>query len=167
MLTGGAVVDRLGHRGDYITGQIRLDSGHQRRRDDGAGHDLVGRIRHLQKSGITDLCICGFTEKCFFLLLPVLSCRCVSNCGSSRCRSRGRGIESPLSGQLRTSSRGARCPPATGAEKHRRQRCFLSLLESGQALGFGRVGPGVAVVVALCLLGPEDRPSQVAGQRRP
>ncbi|MDT4856649.1 hypothetical protein FQZ97_910470 [compost metagenome] len=162
MLTGGAVVDRLGHRGDDIARQVRLDSGDQGRRDNGAGHDLVGRIGHLQKPGITDLRICGFTEKRLFLLLRVLRCRRVS----SRCRSRCRGIESPLSSQFRTSSRGARSPPATGSEKHRRQRGFLSLLEPGEALGFGLVGTRVAVVVALCLLCPEDRASQVAGQRR-
>ncbi|MDT4816934.1 hypothetical protein FQZ97_499990 [compost metagenome] len=164
MLTGGAVVDRLGHRGDDIARQVRLDTSDQRRCNDSAGHDLVGRIRQLQKSGITDLCTCGFTEKRLFLLLPVLRSRCVSYCCCSRCRSRCRGIESPRSDQRLTSRRGTRCPPASGSEKHRRQRGCLSLLEPGEVLGFGRVG--VAVVIALCLLGPEDRASQVTGQRR-
>ena len=50
-----------------------------KRGDDGAGHHLVRRLRHLQQSGITDLCVYGFTEK---RLVPLLLrwCSCGGYC---------------------------------------------------------------------------------------
>ncbi|MCY1523544.1 hypothetical protein D9M68_584460 [compost metagenome] len=157
MLAGGAVVDRFGHRGDHVAGKIRLDTGYQRRGNYGAGHHLVRRLRHPQQSGITDLCVYGFTEKRLFLLLPVWR----SSCSGHRARGRrtsDHGIE-----WAGSSGCDVRSPSPAGLEKHRGQRRFFGLLEPGEAFGLGRIR-AVAIVLRL-LLGPEDRAAQIAGQR--
>ena len=64
MPTGDAVVDVLGHLGDDEARQIGIEAGDQAGRDDGAGHQLVGRDRCLQAVRIVDLLLgTGFQER--------------------------------------------------------------------------------------------------------
>ncbi|MCY1448219.1 hypothetical protein D9M68_923280 [compost metagenome] len=72
MLACRAVEDRFGHGGDHITRQVGPDSGDKGGGNHAPGHDLVGRIGCLQKTGTVGFCRSGFTEKCLFLVLVIL-----------------------------------------------------------------------------------------------
>lgn len=139
-IAGSGVIDRLRHRGDHVTRQVRLDARHQRPSEHGSGHDLIRRSRQGQIAGIA-----GFRRACFqerlFLVLPVLHGGRVGRLGRRRGWPGGHRVERRIGGEARRSSH--------LRLRHRRGRLRTRTEEHGRGRGrFGFLAQCVVRVMA-------------------